>query len=83
MPQPPFAQLQAVDLSHLLEHDAEEITKLAKACQEDGFFYLNLTDKRFEGILKDWKTLLPLVNNWFNEPIEDKMKYNHGTVRHG
>jgi len=82
-PQPPYAQLQAINYLKLLDQNKEEIDKLSKACHEDGFFYLDLNDDKYQGILQDWKTLLPLVNSWFNKPLDEKMKYNYGTVRHG
>jgi isopenicillin N synthase-like dioxygenase len=80
MSQPTIAQLESVSYSQLLARHPPELSKLLTACQRDGFFYLDLSGQE---MLKDWKTILDLMAAWFAEPIENKMKYWHGTLAHG
>lgn len=77
------ARLEAVNLTRLRRRDDLELSKLFRACQNDGFFYLDLANGSSEQMLHDWKAMLPLMRNWFDRPLADKMKYYCGTVRHG
>lgn len=77
------AQLEAVSFSQLLRRDELELSKLLRACQKDGFFYLDLANGSKSQMLRDWKTMLPLMQRWFDQPISEKLKYHRGTVLHG
>ena len=78
-----LAKLRTVNYNGLLTRDQSEIQKLLTACQQDGFFFLDLNCQETQGVLSDWKKVLPLVNTWFDKPFEEKMKHHHGTILHG
>jgi hypothetical protein len=53
------AQLEAVNYSRLRQREGQELSKLIRACQNDGFFYLDLTNVDDEQMLRDWGNMLP------------------------
>jgi isopenicillin N synthase-like dioxygenase len=83
MSAPAFAKLQSIDFAKLMSHEPSEIAKLPQAATEDGFFYLDLSGPATQELLRDWKLILPILNRWFDMPLEEKMKHHHGTVLHG
>ena len=80
---PAVAHLKTINLVKLMTRDPSELNKLLEACQTDGFFYLGLTSLDKQSLLGDWRELLSLVEKWFNQPLDNKMKYHLGTVLHG
>jgi isopenicillin N synthase-like dioxygenase len=78
-----YAQFRTVNYSRLLLGDATEIAELLSACTEDGFFYLDLGGKETETLLADWKKILAVIDEWFDRPLEEKLKHHHNTVKYG
>jgi len=73
VPTVPIAQLAH---RKLLDHDATETAKALKACQTDGFFYLDLTTSESgQQLVSESEGLLALAKKAFDTPLEDRMKY--------
>jgi isopenicillin N synthase-like dioxygenase len=75
------ANLKSIDVDLLRAHDAGEYQRLLQACEEYGFFYLNLVNHRT--MLQDWKTILGLMEEYFALPLEVKMKECRKSDTHG
>ena len=71
------ACLQSVNLARLQSREPSEVSTLVKACQTNGFFYLNLEDGGQE-FLRDWATALALVTEFYDEPLDVKLQYYRG-----
>ncbi|EPE34348.1 Clavaminate synthase-like protein [Glarea lozoyensis ATCC 20868] len=65
-------QLSSLSLSRLEGNNAEESKRLLEACAQDGFFYLDLRDHK--QLLVDYEALLEIIKQYFNEPLDQKMK---------
>ena len=71
------ACLQTISFSRLQSQESLEISRLLKACQTNGFFYLDLEDSAHE-YLGDWPTALSLVIEFYNKPLHIKRGYYRG-----
>jgi len=71
------ACLQTISFSRLQSRESSEILRLLKACETNGFFYLNLEDGAQE-YLRDWPTALSLAMEFYNEPLDVKLEYYRG-----
>ena len=79
-----LAQLESIDFARLLRNDPAESKKLLNACETHGFFYLNLLSKSADGILDDYASVLQVMSEWFEQPLEKKMEFDNGsTATHG
>lgn len=72
----PTAPLLRISLSKLLASDAEEQERCWKACQELGFFYLDLRGHDGEALLADADQLFQLMQSFYDLPISEKVKYD-------
>lgn len=77
------AQFRTINYSRLLLGDSTELANLSYACTEDGFFYLDLGGIECETLLADWKQILAVIDEWFNRPLNEKLKHHHNTVKYG
>jgi hypothetical protein len=77
------AHLKSLCLSRLHTRESVEIENLRRACEEDGFFYLDLRHVKNGQMLRDWASVQPLMESWFARPLDEKMKYHCGTLLHG
>jgi hypothetical protein len=77
------AKLETVEMLKLVRREPEELQKLLRACQNDGFFYVKLLDFDNGRLLNDWRNIVHLMQPWFRRPLAEKMKYQHGTVLNG
>ena len=79
---PPFpdnvstAPLLRISLSKLLNQDAEEQERCWRACQELGFFYLDLSGVHGEALLSDANALFDLMRSFYDLPVTEKVKYD-------
>lgn len=71
----PVAKLNTIVFSKLLDRDPEQMKSLMEAITTVGFFYLDLSDKYSEGLLKNLDTCRSTMKEWFNEPAEVKEEY--------
>ena len=79
----PTAPLLRINLKRLVEGDENEVSKVWKASQELGFFYLDLRDasspdSQINGraLLKDIDALFSLGEKVFDLPTPEKQKYD-------
>lgn len=81
MSQPPFpddvltAPLLRLSLAKLKAHDTDEIQRFIRACEDIGFFYLDLTGPGDE-IIGHANQLFGVGKSLFELPLDEKMKYN-------
>jgi isopenicillin N synthase-like dioxygenase len=68
----PAANLEIIDLSHLLLSDPTEQQKLCHACVSTGFFYLGLSGH--SSLESDWQKLLDFSHEYFALPEDEKIK---------
>jgi hypothetical protein len=64
------AQLPSISLAALFRRDNAAAEAVGKACEENGFFYLDLNG--VNTMTKDWMTLLGLAKQYFEQPLEVK-----------
>lgn len=76
----PTVPLLRISLDKLVNHDAEEIERLWKACCEIGFFYLDLRQdaaaRSGSVTLEHDDELFTLGEQFFALPVEEKQKYD-------
>lgn len=73
----PTCSLFTISLSKLLARDETETQRLIQACQEIGFFYLDLQDVGSTSkILEDVERIFHTAVDLFDQPLEEKMKYD-------
>lgn len=71
----PTAPLLKISLSKLQAYDAEEIARLTQACEDLGFFYLDLRGPG-DQILKEADQMFNLAEDLYDLPLEEKKKYD-------
>ncbi|KAI0509408.1 hypothetical protein F5B22DRAFT_649036 [Xylaria bambusicola] len=71
----PVAKLETVVFSKILDRDAEQMSNLMSAIQTVGFFYLDLSDKYSEGMLRNLEKCSSVMKDWFSEPDTTKSQY--------
>lgn len=74
----PTVPLLRINLSNLLQGDAQEEERLWRACTELGFFYLDLRSQPTLGatLLSTSDTLFRLGESIFNLPVPEKLEYD-------
>lgn len=73
----PTAPLLQLDLHKLLTRDPREVRRFIRACEDLGFFYLDLTgDPLGKSILKDADALFGVGEELLGLPLEEKSKYD-------
>jgi len=75
------ANLPTIEMNLLQAHDASEFEKLLKACEVYGFFYLNL--ENYGTMLQDWQKVLDLMKDYFDQPLDVKMRDCRSSDTHG
>jgi isopenicillin N synthase-like dioxygenase len=77
------AELRTIKLNYLLDYHEEEVMKLVLACQEVGFFYLDLTSSGSRKMLENLETSNAIMTDWFSQDLETKMKTETVSRSHG
>jgi isopenicillin N synthase-like dioxygenase len=77
------AYLQTLSFAKLAGKDVGELAKLLEACQQQGFFYLDLAGSDAAQALEDRLQALSLTKEWFDRPMEEKMKLRQDSVTKG
>ena len=73
----PTAPLLQISLSKLLSSDTTEINRFVRACEDLGFFYLELSDcEAGRRILNEAEDLFGVGTELFNLPLEEKQSYD-------
>ncbi|EXJ92350.1 hypothetical protein A1O3_00900 [Capronia epimyces CBS 606.96] len=71
----PTAPLLRLSLARLLDRDTQEIDRFVRACEDLGFFYLDLTGPG-DSLLADADQLFEVGSELFELPLEEKRKYD-------
>lgn len=73
----PTAPLLRLSLSKLQSNDADEIARLTRACEDLGFFYLDLRGSDTgDSILNDADQLFKVGEELYDLPLEEKRTYD-------
>jgi hypothetical protein len=81
--QAPVCALETIDFSRLLSQEPEELEKLLRCCQTQGFFYLDLQGLDGRRILHDEQQLLHVMREFFSQTAETKMEIGLPSQSHG
>lgn len=71
----PTAPLLKLSLAKLQQHDPEEIKRLTRACEDLGFFYLDLRGTG-DAVLEEASRLFDLAEDLYALPLEERQKYD-------
>ncbi|KIW63865.1 hypothetical protein PV04_08837 [Phialophora macrospora] len=71
----PTAPLLRLSLAKLLDRDPEELNRFVRACEDLGFFYLDLSGPG-DSILADADQLFEVGEKLFDLPLEEKKQYD-------
>lgn len=77
------AELPTISFNKLVDRDSKELAKLLAAGEKEGFFYLDLTKVESKGLYDDYEGVLAIMKTWFNQPLEEKTKYDYGSDTQG
>ncbi|KAL0931404.1 uncharacterized protein CTRU02_214139 [Colletotrichum truncatum] len=73
-PYEPVANLDTVVFSKVLDRDPETISKIISACENVGFFYLDISDQYSATMLNNLEKLNSVMKDWFAQPTAAKRK---------
>ncbi|KAF2713298.1 Clavaminate synthase-like protein [Pleomassaria siparia CBS 279.74] len=73
--------LPTLRLDLLRAGDDAESKRLLGACRTQGFFYLDLTSDAI--LCRQWKDMLGVMKQYFEQPLEVKMQDAYGSDNHG
>lgn len=71
----PTAPLLRLSLAKLLDRDAEEVIRFIRACEDLGFFYLDLSGPG-DSLLADADGLFDVGARLYDLPLDEKKKYD-------
>ncbi|KIV93744.1 hypothetical protein PV10_04937 [Exophiala mesophila] len=71
----PTAPLLRLSLAKLLDRDADEVNRFVRACEDLGFFYLDLSGPG-DSLLADADALFDVGARLYDLPLEEKKKYD-------
>lgn len=77
------ADLYTVKFDNLFDGDEQELTTLLKACERDGFFYLDLQGSGSGKLWKDLDRVGEIAKRWFAQPAEVKLETPTLSLAHG
>lgn len=84
IPDVPIAPLKTIDFVRLEARDPVEVAKLLHSCQTHGFFYLALKgNEKSAQVVKDKENVLRVMEEYFDQPLDVKMKDYRGSVTDG
>lgn len=82
-PGPEEANLHVLSFSSLLRGDKSELANLLSACEYHGFFYLDLRDWQSGRMLQKLEATWRIMKQWFDQPLEVKLKTETISDAHG
>jgi isopenicillin N synthase-like dioxygenase len=77
------ANLETVSFAKLAAKDPEEVARVLRSCEQQGFFYLELADSYVSRGVLDRLEALSLAKKWFESPMEEKLKFRQDSVTRG
>ena len=82
-PGPEEANLHVLSFSSLLNGDKSELANLLSACEDHGFFYLDLRDWESRRMLQQLEATWRIMKQWFDQPLGEKLKTETISDAHG
>ena len=80
---PDEANLHVLSFSSLLHGNKTELANLLSACEDHGFFYLDLRDWESGRMLQKLEATWQIMKEWFDQPLEEKLKTETISDAHG
>lgn len=78
----PTMPLDRLSLAKLIAHDSEEYHKFCRACEDVGFFYLDLRgQEQGDSILSQADILFKISEQLFALDFKEKSRYDHSKER--
>lgn len=77
------AYLDTLSFAKLSSGDQTELARLLNACQKQGFFYLDVAGSYASNGFDDRLKALSETKQWFDRPIEEKLKFRQDSVTKG
>lgn len=71
----PVYPMETIDYCRILSHEPEEIERLLRCCQTEGFFYLDLRGIDGRRMLDDQESTLQLMHRFFEAPLDSKNEF--------
>ncbi|KAK1763029.1 Clavaminate synthase-like protein [Phialemonium atrogriseum] len=71
----PVYPMETIDYARLLSQEPEEVERLVRCCQTEGFFYLDLQGIDGRRMLDDEQSTLKLMHRFFESPLEAKNEF--------
>ncbi|KAJ8124658.1 hypothetical protein O1611_g8982 [Lasiodiplodia mahajangana] len=71
----PVYPMQSFDFSKLLSQEPDELERLVRCCQDEGYFYIDLKGIDGRRLLDDQQETLKLMHRFFESPLEAKNQY--------
>jgi isopenicillin N synthase-like dioxygenase len=82
-PQGTIAHLETINFAKLLAQEESEVTRLLDASSTAGFFYVDLQGQSTRTLLEDEHKMYQTMEQYFDQPIDVKLKDDRGTHKHG
>ncbi|OJJ65685.1 hypothetical protein ASPBRDRAFT_139561 [Aspergillus brasiliensis CBS 101740] len=79
----PTADLSTIQFIKLFDKDQSELKKLITACENDGFFYLDLQHGGSETFWSDLFEIDSITKKWFSQPEHVKLMTPTVSLSHG
>jgi isopenicillin N synthase-like dioxygenase len=78
VPSPESADFTTISYTRIKQGNARELSALRRACEKDGFLYLDLQNADGEAIpvIKEVPLVYKAVKNFFQLDEDEKMKYD-------
>ncbi|KAK1855165.1 2og-fe oxygenase family protein [Colletotrichum chrysophilum] len=77
------ANLHTLNFRSLVNKDEKSLSTLLSACENHGFFYLDLRDWESGSMLKNYESSGQIMKQWFNQPLEEKLRTETISDAHG
>lgn len=77
------ANLHVLNFSSLLNGDETQLANLLSACEDHGFFYLDLRDWQSGTMIQNLEAAWGLMKPWFAQPLGEKLKTETLSDAHG
>ena len=71
----PVYPMETIDFGLLLSQEPTEVARLVKACETQGYFYLDLQGIDGRRLLEDREATLELMYRFFEKPLEAKNEF--------
>lgn len=71
----PIYPMETISFDRLLSQEPEEVEKVVRCCENQGFFYLDLQGIDGRRYLKDQENTLDLMQRFFNSPLDMKNQF--------